>query len=76
MRSIETAFATEAFPLETNKPQAPAPDPLFQALQAQAAKDQLVADQEHARGEQAALLARYGFRLALAGTNSSPMRGA
>lgn len=57
-----------------NKPQAPQqPDfsALFNQLTQQAQADQIHATQALASGDQASLLARYGARLALAGTGGT-----
>ena len=51
-----------------------APDPLFTELAAQATKDQNAALQTQTQGDMASLMARYGTRLAMAGTQgTSPL---
>lgn len=48
--------------------QQPKPDPLFQQLQAQSEADQQAALTNRAQIDTSAIMARYGTRLALAGT--------
>lgn len=49
----------------------PQPDPLFQQLQSQAQQDQTTAIQTTLKGDTAALLMRYGQRVAMAGPGAT-----
>ncbi|MEO6381970.1 MAG: hypothetical protein ABIO35_08230 [Nitrobacter sp.] len=48
-------------------------NPLFDQLAAQAGRDNDVAVAAQVRGDQASILARYGTRVALAGTGGTPV---
>lgn len=53
--------------------QAPPPDPTVTALNAKAQADDLTATQNTASIDTASLMARYGTRLAMAGTSNLPL---
>lgn len=55
------------------QPQAPVTDKLFDQLQVQAARENVEAKSNLVRADQASLMARYGFRLAMQGGSTSPL---
>jgi hypothetical protein len=60
--------------VDTPKPSQPAPNPLFDQLAQQSAEENIRAATVRAQGDQASLIARYGTRMALAGSQQgSPL---
>ena len=60
--------------MNSDPPPAPPPDPMLATEQQQAQSDLVASLQTQAQGDTASLMARYGTRLAMAGTMSgSPL---
>jgi hypothetical protein len=74
MASGDYASDTEAKLSKPPQPEAATPDPMFYQLAAQAQNDKITALTTEATADSASLMARYGTRLALAGsTTGSPL---